>query len=50
MDNSEFITRYMGEIERLTDNDITNFFKKYYSPATISNITLLPKGLLEVNK
>jgi predicted Zn-dependent peptidase len=42
MGNPEFVTGYMKKIESVTVDDIVDFFKKYYSPTTISNIALLP--------
>jgi predicted Zn-dependent peptidase len=42
MGNPEFVAEYMKKIESITVGDITGFFKKYYSPAAVSNIALLP--------
>ncbi|BAG13548.1 peptidase M16 [Endomicrobiia bacterium] len=44
MDNPKFVTEHMKKIESMTVSDIINFFKKYYSPATVSNIALLPSA------
>jgi zinc protease len=41
MGNPEFVAEYMKKIESMTVDDIVGFFKKYYSPATISNIAFL---------
>ena len=40
--NPEFVTKYMKKVESATVGDIGNFFKKYYSPTTASNVALLP--------
>jgi zinc protease len=42
MGNPEFVAEYIKKIESITVGDIVSFFKKYYSPAAISNIALLP--------
>jgi zinc protease len=44
MGSPEFVTEYIKKIESMTIGDIVGFFKKYYSPATISNIALLPSA------
>ncbi|MDR0800644.1 MAG: insulinase family protein [Endomicrobium sp.] len=45
--NPEFVTEYMKKIESATAGDIGDFFKKYYSPATASNVALLPSSAHE---
>ena len=45
--NPEFVTEYMKKIESATTGDIGDFFKKYYSPATASNVALLPSSARE---
>jgi predicted Zn-dependent peptidase len=44
MGNPEFAAEYIKKIENMTVNDIVGFFKKYYSPAAVSNIALLPSA------
>ncbi|MDR3071440.1 MAG: insulinase family protein [Endomicrobium sp.] len=43
MGNPEFVTKYIKKVESFNVSDIFGFFKKYYSPLTISNVALLPK-------
>jgi predicted Zn-dependent peptidase len=43
MGNPNFVTEYINKMEKIKVNDIIKFFKKYYSPAIISNVALLPK-------
>ncbi|OEG69819.1 hypothetical protein ATZ36_01830 [Candidatus Endomicrobiellum trichonymphae] len=42
MGNPEFVAEYIKKIESMTVGDIIGFFKKYYSPAAVSSIALLP--------
>ncbi|MCA6069660.1 MAG: insulinase family protein [Endomicrobium sp.] len=43
MGNFKFIDEYISKMEKMTVEDVINFFKKYYSSATVSNVALLPK-------
>jgi predicted Zn-dependent peptidase len=44
MGNPEFEAEYIKKIESVTVGDIVGFFKKYYSPTTVSNVALLPSA------
>lgn len=47
MGNPKFVNEYVGKIEKMKIGDVVEFFKKYYLPATISNVALLPKSKLK---
>ncbi len=43
MGHPEFVAEYIKKIESMTVGDIVDFFKKYYSPAAVFNVALLPQ-------
>ncbi|MDR1260026.1 MAG: insulinase family protein [Endomicrobium sp.] len=43
MNNSNFMTKYIRKLNKITTTDIKDFFEKYYLSKTISNVALLPK-------
>jgi predicted Zn-dependent peptidase len=41
--NPNYVSNYLSRLKSLTNKDVINFFKKYYSKDTISHVVLLPK-------